>query len=132
MGPIAHADGHDGPGSIDELVPCLTAVVDDVVIGCEDSVREPVVAHELPDILDWVEFWRAGWEQEDGDVVRHLELGRTVPASLIHEQNGMGVLRHRLRDLGQMQGHGRAVTERQDKARALALLGADGAKQIGR
>jgi hypothetical protein len=27
-------------------------VVDDVVIGFEDAVREPVIAHELPDILD--------------------------------------------------------------------------------
>ena len=41
MGPIAHTDGHDRPGSIDELVPSFTAVVDDVVIGCEDSVRQP-------------------------------------------------------------------------------------------
>jgi hypothetical protein len=35
-------------------------VVDDVVIGCEDAVRQPVVAHELPDILDRVELRRAG------------------------------------------------------------------------
>jgi len=31
-----------------------------------------------------------------------------------------------------MQGHGRAVAERQDKTGALALFGADGAKEIGR
>ena len=69
MRPIAPADGHDGPGSIDEFVPCLTAVVDDVVVGCEDPVRQPVIAHELPDILHRVELGRAGREQEDGDVV---------------------------------------------------------------
>jgi hypothetical protein len=40
MDPSTHADGHDGPGSIDELVPSLAAVVDDVVIECEDSVRQ--------------------------------------------------------------------------------------------
>jgi hypothetical protein len=56
MGPIAHADGHDRPGSIDELVPSLTAVVDDVVIGCEDPVRQPIVSQELPYILDRVEL----------------------------------------------------------------------------
>ena len=37
-GPIAHADGHDLPGLIDELVPCVATVVDDVVEGFEDAV----------------------------------------------------------------------------------------------
>ena len=35
MGPIAKADGHDPPGLIDELVPSLAAMVDDVVEGFE-------------------------------------------------------------------------------------------------
>jgi len=34
---------------IDELVPSLAAVVDEIVVGFEDAVGEPVVAHELPD-----------------------------------------------------------------------------------
>jgi len=55
-----------------------------------------------------------------------------MPTSLIHEQDGMSALRHGLRYLGQMQSHGRAVTERQDKTRALALFGADSAEEIGR
>ena len=33
---IAKADGHDPPGLIDEVVPSLAAVVDDVVVGFED------------------------------------------------------------------------------------------------
>ena len=57
------------------------------------AVRQPVVAQELPDVLDRVEFRRAGREQDDGDVVGHMELGRAVPADLIHKQNGMGPLR---------------------------------------
>ena len=56
MRPIAQSDGHDAPGLIDELVPGVAAVVDDVVVGFEDAVREPVVAHELPDVLDGVQF----------------------------------------------------------------------------
>ena len=72
-----------------------------------------------------------GGNRDYGDVVGHLELGRTVPAGLIHEQDGMGALRDGLRDLGQMQGHGRGVAEGQNKARALALFGADGAEEIG-
>jgi hypothetical protein len=27
-------------------------MVEDVVVGFEDAVREPIVAHELPDVLD--------------------------------------------------------------------------------
>jgi hypothetical protein len=38
MGPTAKADGHDPPGLIDELVPSLAAMVDDVVVGFEDPV----------------------------------------------------------------------------------------------
>ena len=36
---------------VDELVPSVATVVDDVVEGFEDLVREPVVAHELPDVF---------------------------------------------------------------------------------
>src|SRR5829696_8335872 len=39
---------------------------------------------------------------------------------------------HRHRDLGQMQVHRRDVAAGQDKGRALAVLGADGAEDIGR
>jgi hypothetical protein len=35
---LAHADGHDPPGLIDELVPSVATVVDDVVDGIEDPV----------------------------------------------------------------------------------------------
>jgi len=47
MGPGAQADGHDGPGSIDELVPGMAAVVEDVVVGAEDAVGKPVVGKRL-------------------------------------------------------------------------------------
>jgi hypothetical protein len=48
MCPIAQSEGHDSPREVDELVPGVTAMVDDVVVGLEDAVGEPVVAHELP------------------------------------------------------------------------------------
>ena len=68
MGPLAQSDGHYAPWMLDELVPCVAAMVDDVVVGFEDVVGEPVVAQELPDILGWIEF-RAFWRQGgDGDV----------------------------------------------------------------
>ena len=47
---MRHTDGHDFPGHIDELALGEAAVVEDVVVGLEDTVGEPVVAHELPDV----------------------------------------------------------------------------------
>jgi hypothetical protein len=32
----------------------MAAVVEDVVVGAEDAVGEPVVAYELPDVFDRV------------------------------------------------------------------------------
>ena len=45
------ADGHDGPGLIDEPVPGVAAVIDDIAARSEDAVRQPIVAEVLPDIL---------------------------------------------------------------------------------
>jgi hypothetical protein len=64
-------------------------MVDEIVVGFEDAVREPVVAHELPDIFDRIElgaFWR---QRNDGDVGRHDEAGRQVPASLINQATNL-------------------------------------------
>ena len=61
MGPFSESDGHDAPGLIDEVVPGEAAMIEDVVVGFEDAVREPVFAHELPDIFDRVKLgasWR--------------------------------------------------------------------------
>ncbi len=46
MGPIAQADRHGAPGLLDELVPGVAAVSDDVIVGFEYAVGEPVVAQE--------------------------------------------------------------------------------------
>ena len=64
MGPIAQPDGHDAPRLIDELVPRVAAMVDDVVIGFEDAVGEPVVAHELPDVFGGIEFRAFGRQRQ--------------------------------------------------------------------
>ena len=44
MGPLPAADGHDGPGLVDEPVPGVAAERHDVIVGLEDAVGEPVVA----------------------------------------------------------------------------------------
>ncbi len=56
MGPLPAANGHDGPGLVDEPVPGVAAERHDVIVGLEDAVGEPVVAQELPDVLDQIEF----------------------------------------------------------------------------
>ncbi len=65
---MAQSDGHDFPRLIDELVPSCAAMVDEIVVGFEDAVGEPVVAHELPDVFDRVELRRFGRQGENGDV----------------------------------------------------------------
>jgi hypothetical protein len=129
--PLAQSNGHDAPGLIDELVPSVAAMVDEIVVGFEDAVREPVVAQKLPDVFDRIElgaFWR---QRNDGDICGHDEAGRQVPASLIDQEDGMGSGRDRFGDLCKMQVHRLAVAGRQDQGRALALLGADRAEDVG-
>ena len=121
MCPLSHADGHDAPWLIDEIVPGEAAVVDDVIVGFEDAVRQPVVTHELPDILDRVELGASRWQRQEGDVGRDDQLGRTVPSGLIKDDDGMGTGRHVESDLFQMHAHRLAVAAGHDDAGSLAL-----------
>jgi hypothetical protein len=130
--PFAQSDGHDPPGLVDELVPCLAAVIDEIVIRFEDAVGEPVVAHELPDIFHWVEFGAFRRQGDNGDVGRHDEARRHVPTGLIGEEHGVGSWCDHLGDFREMQVHRLGVASRQDQRRALAILWADGAEDIGR
>jgi hypothetical protein len=55
-----------------------------------------------------------------------------MPSGLVTEQHGMRSGRHHGGDLGQMPVHRRDVAARQNESRALAVLGTDRAKEIGR
>ncbi len=132
MCPIAQANRHDGPGLVGERVPGVAAVIEDVVIGAEDAVGEPVVAHELPDIFDRVEFGRFGRQRHQGDVVGDIELVGEVPAGLVEQQNGMGARGHGSRDFRQMQRHRGGIAAWQDEAGGAPLGRADGAEDVGR
>ena len=70
--------------------PGLAAQRDDVFVGFEDPVRQPVVAHELPDILHRVQLGRSWRQRQDGDVVGDRQLGRQVPTGLITRQRQDG------------------------------------------
>jgi hypothetical protein len=119
------------PGLVDELVPGIAAVVDDVVVGLEDAVREPVVAHELPDILDRIEFGRLRRQRHNGDVGGHDQFRRQMPSGLVGEKDGVGSRCDPDGDLGEMQVHRLGVASRQDQGRALALLWADRTEDVG-
>ena len=131
MRPLAQSDGHDAPRLVDELVPGLAAVVDEIIVGFEDAVGEPVIAHKLPDVFDRVEFGGSRWQRDNGDVRRHDEARRHVPACLIDQKDGMGTGCDNLGDLREMQVHCLGVAGRQDQGGTLALLGADRAEDVG-
>ncbi len=94
MCPFPPSDGHDLPWLIDELVPGLAAQGDDLVIGYEDPVRQPVVAHELPYVFDRIEFWRSRRQGQERDVGRDHKLVRGMPSGPVDDEEGMGARRH--------------------------------------
>jgi len=132
MCPLAVSDGHDALWRADQLVPGITAMIDDLVIGFEDAVGEPIVPHELPDVFDRVELWAFGWQRDDADIVRYDERGGHMPPGLIHEQYGMGARCHGSSNFGKMQVHRVGIAERQDKPCTLAQCRADRSKYVGR
>src|ERR1700710_2908703 len=132
MRPRSFCDGYDEPRLLDELVPCVAAVADDIVVVQEDAVREPVVAHELPDVFHRVELGRSSGQGQQGYIVGHPESGRAVPAGLIEDQHGVAAGIDGLTDLLEVLAHRRGLAPWHDKAGPLPLGGAHRAKQIGR
>ena len=49
---MAASDGYDARGLADQLVSGITTMINDLVVGFEDVVGEPVIPHELPDVFD--------------------------------------------------------------------------------
>jgi hypothetical protein len=131
MRPLAQTDGHDAPRLVDELVPCLATVVDEIIVGFEDTVGEPVVAHELPDVLDRIELGAFRRQRENGDVGRNDQSHRQVPSGLIDQEDSMGSWCDHPGDLREVQVHRLGVAGRQNQGRALALLWADCAEDVG-
>ena len=110
----------------------MAAVIDDVVVIAEHPVGEPVVAHELPDVLHDVELGAFRRQRQQRDVVRHGDIAGEVPPGLIEQQHGMLVGADHGADLGQVQVHRHGVAEGQDQGRALAVLRADGTEDVDR
>jgi hypothetical protein len=132
VGPISHSDGHEAPWLASEFVPGLAAVIEQIVSVEEDPVGQPVVAHELPDVLGRVELGTFGRKGHEREITRHIELAGHVPSRLIEKQDGMASRRDILGDFIQMQLHRFGVALWQDQADRLALFRTDRAEDIGR
>lgn len=128
MGPLSHSYGHDAPWLIDEVVPSEAAMVDDVVVGFEDPIREPVVAHKLPDVLNRVELGTSRRQRQEGDIGRDDQLGRTVPSCLIKDDYGVRARRDMEGDLFEVHAHRLGVAVGHDDAGSLAFSRTDCAK----
>lgn len=105
---------------------------DDIVIGFEDAVGEPVFAHEEPEVLNRIELGRLGRQWQDRDVGRHDKVVRHVPPRLVHDEDGMRIIGHVSGDFSQVLGHGVGITPGHDQRSRLSELGADGTEDIGR
>ena len=106
-------------------------MIDDLVVGFEDAVREPIIPHELPDVFDGIEFRAFGWQRKDGDIRGYDERGGHMPPGLIHDHHSMGAKCHGSGDFDKMQVHRLGIAERQDKPCALAKGRADCPEDVG-
>jgi len=107
-------------------------VVDDVVEGFEDPVREPVFAHELPYVFLRVQLWAFCRQRDQRDVGRDDQSAREMPASLIDEKRGVGTRCDLGGDFGEVEVHRLGIASWHDERRALAVLGTDRAEDVGR
>ena len=105
---------------------------DDIVIGLEDAVRQPVLTHEVPEVLNRVQFRRLRRQWQDRDVAWDDEIIGHVPARLIHDENGMRIIGHVSGDFSQVLRHRVGVAPWHDQRRRFAQLGADGTEDVGR
>ena len=99
--------------------------------GFEDSVRQPILSHELPDILLAVELGRPRRQLQERYVSGYLEVLRSVPAGLIEEEDRVGAGADFCGDFVQMMLHGFGVAERQNQGSAGSVFRANRTEQIG-
>ena len=106
-------------------------MIDDIVEGFEDPVRQPIVAHELPDVLLRVQFRAFRRQPDQRDIRRDVQAAREMPAGLIEEKRRVRAGRDLRGDFGQVEVHRFGVAPGHDERRALAVPGTDRPEDIG-
>lgn len=107
-------------------------MIDNVIIGCEYAVREPIVAQELPYVLSRIEFGAFCGQRQEGDIGGNVELVGHVPAGLIEQEHGVLSGRDVSCDLGKVKVHRVGVALGQDQSGSFAVFRRDGAEDVGR
>ena len=74
--------------------------------------EKPVGAQILPDVLDRVQLWRAGGQEDRGDVAGDVEFLGCVPAGAVEQQDGVSALGDVSRDFLEMELHRLGVGEK--------------------
>ncbi len=92
MRPVAHPDGHDAPGLLGELVPCVAAMVDDFVIGLWNGPPSFGIV-ELPNHVE-----RSGTMKNIA--ILGIDLGTNVRSLVGLDGVGTVVLRRRMKREG--------------------------------
>src|SRR3954453_294966 len=104
MPPRAQADRHNGPGLRHEKVPGMRAVIEDVWMGSEDPVGEPIVAQVLPEVLDWDLL--ATHARDMIQVALSIQAGRVMPSMLLRKLGAYSrrsLLYRAFRELGRVE-----------------------------
>jgi hypothetical protein len=93
-------------------------VVENVLARLEDPLREPVFAHELPDVFLRVQFGTFRRLPDQRDVWRDGEAAGEVPTGLVDDERGVGAERNLGDDFNQTEVHRLAVAARHEEGRA--------------
>ena len=96
------------------------------------AVGRAVRSRRDEDVLGWVLFGTFGRQGRQRDVGKDCQLGRHAPAGPIEKENRVFAGSDGLADLLEMQVHRFVATVRRNEPRAVAVVGADRAENIGR
>src|SRR4029079_6462592 len=93
-------------------------------------MAEPVLAHVLPDILDWVQLWGVGRQGQQYDIVWQRQSRRGVPTGLVQDQHSDGTGPDAVTESSEMLIHGVNANGRHNNRCTGLALGADGTEHI--
>ena len=89
------------------------------------------MSEELKEVLDRVQFWGVGRQEEKRDVVGQIEVMGDMPPGAIEDNDGMGAEGDLRADFSEMQGHGFGIGMGENQGRRPVAFGAGRGEQIG-